>query len=120
MPPGAVQVTDVDEGTVLNFVPFALAPETFIAQLVVHPILWTVDSSLYAMDVTGCESGGGWGEGVCDMMVEAMVGIGMGKAACRLVEDKAFVHQLFSCICDTVGSTDNSGTCCTMVGNFCA
>ena len=38
VPPSVTQVTNVEEGTILHRVSFALAPDALVAQLVARPI----------------------------------------------------------------------------------
>jgi len=75
MPLSMTQLAYVDQRTVLHLVPFALAPEALVTQLLVSPVPWTVDGSLNTADMPGVESGRGGGEVVGDVTAEAAIGV---------------------------------------------
>jgi len=84
MPPSVTQLAHVNQRAILHLVPFALAPEALITQLLVGPIPWTVNGGLNMADVPGIESGHGRGEVVGDVTTEAAIGVCVHQAASRL------------------------------------
>jgi len=64
-----------------HFMSLALAPETFITQLLVGPVPRTIDCGLDATDVAGAEGRGAGCEVVGDVSTEAAVGVWARQAA---------------------------------------
>jgi len=59
MSAGVAQLTDADQRAVFDFVPFSLAPEAFVTELLIGPVPGTVDGGLDTTDVSGIEGGCG-------------------------------------------------------------
>jgi len=84
MPPSMTQLAHANQHAILHLVPFALAPEALVTQLLVGPVPWTVDGGLNMADVPGIESGRGGGEVMGDVTTEAAIGVCVRQAASRL------------------------------------
>ena len=118
MPPSAAQVTDVDEGTVLNLMSLVLTLEALVAKLVVRPIPRTVDSFLNARNVAHVKGGCGGCEGAGDVATEATIGICVGKVVCGLGESEPLICELFSQLSNLARTADDLGVGGTVVDDF--
>jgi len=119
MPPSVAEVTNVDECTILNFVPLAFAPEALVTQPVICPIPWTVDGLLNATDALRAKGRCGGGEGVGDMAVETAVSIHAREAACGFIEGEVVISQLLSHVCNLTCTMNNLCACRPMADDFC-
>jgi len=90
------EVTYTNECVVFHSVPLMLAPEALVAQLVRRPVPRAIDCYLDATNVSHVKGRCGWGKGRGDVVVEAAIGICLGKAVCGLVEDEAIICELFA------------------------
>ena len=79
VPIGAAQAAHTNQRAVCHSVPFALAPQALIAQLVCGPVPRAVNCLLDATDMSRIERRRGGGECVRDVVTEVAVGIGAGK-----------------------------------------
>jgi len=72
---GVAQLAYANQCAVFHLVAFVLAPETLVAQLLVGPIPWTVNSGLDATDVARVEGQRGGGEVMRDVAAKAAIGV---------------------------------------------
>jgi len=59
MPLGLTEVVDMDEGAVFHLMPFMFAPQTLVAEFLVCPVPWTINSLLDVANLIAIEGGSG-------------------------------------------------------------
>ena len=102
----------------LHHVSIAPTPKAFIAQLVRHPVPWTIDCLFDAADMSRIERRGGRSESRGDVVAEAAVAVCPGEVVCGLVEDEAIVRKLFLQLGNLLHLTDDPCPRSTMADDF--
>jgi len=94
------------------------APEAFIAKLLVGPVPQAVDRGLDATDLLRVHGGGGRGEGVSDVSVEAAIAIGTGEASHGFHESNPLVCQLLAHFRNLTSTANDLCACSVVMDDF--
>jgi len=107
MTPSAAQLADMYQRAVLDLVPTALAPQAFVAQLLIRVVPQAVNCGFDVADLLYMHVRHRGGEGVCDVVAETAITVGVGEALHQMGKVEPFIRELFPQICNLTCVTDD-------------